>query len=208
MLKGHAEPVLSVTFSPDGSEIASGSNDSTIRLWRTSDGKFLRSFTGQSYSVSAVFLSPDGRRLASAGWADGVTLWDVATAAKLSAFSTATGDYVDKLAFSPDWQTAATATDNLVKIWDVTHLERIRTLEHGPEDVDQVQYSPDGTLVAAVNNKALRLWDAASGALRLDVKDPIYVVTSVAFSPDGSMLVVVGGNIKFYALSGSATAKR
>jgi hypothetical protein len=208
MLKGHAEPVLSVAFSPDGSEIASGSNDSTIRLWRTSDGKFLRSFTGQSYSVSAVFLSPDGRRLASAGWADGVTLWDVTTAAKLSAFSTATGDYVDKLAFSPDWQTAATATDNLVKIWDVTHLERIRTLEHGPEDVDEVQYSPDGTLVAAVNNKALRLWDAASGALRLDVKDPIYVVTSFVFSPDGSMLVVVGGNIKFYALSGSATAKR
>jgi hypothetical protein len=207
-LKGHAEPVLSVAFSPDGTEIASGSNDSTIRLWRTSDGKFLRSFTGQSYSVSAVFFSPDGRRLASAGWADGVTLWDVATAAKLSAFSTASGDYVDKLAFSPNWQTAATATDNLVKIWDVTQLVRIRTLEHGSEDVDEVQYSPDGTLVAAVNNKALRLWDVASGALRLDVKDPIYVVTSFVFSPDGSMLVVVGGTIKFYALSGSATAKR
>lgn len=207
MLKGHTDRVLTVAFSPDGTELASGGDDQSVRLWSVSDGKFLRDFTGQAYAVYAVSFSPDGKRLASSGWADGVTLWDVATGNKLSAFSTASGDYVDNMAFSPDWTTAATTTDNLVKIWDITHLTRMHTLEHGPEDIAELQYSPDGTLVASMDKKALRLWDAASGALRLDVKDPIYVVTSVAFSPDGSMLAVAGGTLKLYALTGAATAK-
>jgi WD40 repeat protein len=34
VLKGHTAPVRSVAFSPDGQTLATGSGDSTIKLWR------------------------------------------------------------------------------------------------------------------------------------------------------------------------------
>ena len=42
MRGGHAAGVLSVVFSPDGSLIALGSGDGTIKLWRVSDGEEVR----------------------------------------------------------------------------------------------------------------------------------------------------------------------
>jgi WD40 repeat protein len=40
--------VNSVAFSPDGSMIASGSDDNTIKLWRVSDGALLRTLEGHT----------------------------------------------------------------------------------------------------------------------------------------------------------------
>ena len=38
-LKGHTEGVLASSFLGDDSHVITGSYDSTIRVWRTSDGK-------------------------------------------------------------------------------------------------------------------------------------------------------------------------
>jgi len=51
MAGGHAWHVTSVTFSPDGSMVASGSWDKTIKLWRLSDGALLRTLEGHTSGV-------------------------------------------------------------------------------------------------------------------------------------------------------------
>ena len=68
----------SVVFSPDGTTLASGSRDKTVRLWDAKTVKRKRSFTGHRDWVNSVAFSPDGTTLASGG-ADGtVLLWGVA----------------------------------------------------------------------------------------------------------------------------------
>ncbi len=65
-LKGHAGPVWSVAFSPDGQRLASGSNDQTVKIWDSATGKELFALKGHAGCVYSVAFSPDGQRLASA----------------------------------------------------------------------------------------------------------------------------------------------
>src|SRR5438309_11047407 len=77
-LEGHAREVWSVAFSPDGSTLASGSVDRTIRLWGPATGGVPAMLQGHEDSVLAVTFSPDGRTLASGSRDNTVKLWDVA----------------------------------------------------------------------------------------------------------------------------------
>jgi WD40 repeat protein len=50
-LEGHSDPVRSVAFSPDSARLASGSDDSTVKIWDASSGKCLQTLEGHSGPV-------------------------------------------------------------------------------------------------------------------------------------------------------------
>ncbi|KAK4140202.1 putative HET containing-domain vegetative incompatibility protein [Dichotomopilus funicola] len=74
--EGHSGWVQSVAFSPDGSRIASGSNDQTIRIWDAKSGKEVRKLEGHSDRVRSVAFSPDGSRIASGSDDQTIRIWD------------------------------------------------------------------------------------------------------------------------------------
>ena len=77
-IEGHSDCVYSVSFSPDGTRIASGSHDSTVRIWDSETGKLVAGpFEGHSDWVSSVAFSPDGTRIASGSADKTVRIWDV-----------------------------------------------------------------------------------------------------------------------------------
>ena len=76
--QGNARP-SALAFSPDGSLLACGSEDSTIKLWHTITGELIATFTGHLSDVYRVTFSPDGNILASVSSDGTARLWDVKT---------------------------------------------------------------------------------------------------------------------------------
>ena len=76
-LEGHMSDVWSVTFSRDGSILASGSADGTIRLWDATTGQLKQTLEGHTNDVRNVAFSPDGLSLASGSLDRTIRLWDV-----------------------------------------------------------------------------------------------------------------------------------
>jgi len=60
--------VLSLTFSPDGTSLVSGSYDKTIKLWDIQTGGVVRTFKGHTGPVSSISISPDCTTLASGSY--------------------------------------------------------------------------------------------------------------------------------------------
>jgi WD40 repeat protein len=63
----HAGPVQALSFSPDGSRLASASTDGTVRLWDAAAGAELLVLRDHESWVFDVAFSPDGSLLASCG---------------------------------------------------------------------------------------------------------------------------------------------
>jgi WD40 repeat protein/serine/threonine protein kinase len=64
-LKGHSGYVWSAVFSPDGTRLATGHYDRTIRLWEVARGEEVFVLLGHRGQVYSLAFSPDGQRLAS-----------------------------------------------------------------------------------------------------------------------------------------------
>ena len=67
-LEGHSDGVLSVSFSPCGKFLASGSEDNTVKLWSVPDGINIKSIAAHAGNVNSVFCSPDCATIISASW--------------------------------------------------------------------------------------------------------------------------------------------
>ncbi|MEB3826977.1 WD40 repeat domain-containing protein [Phormidium sp. CCY1219] len=74
ILKGYGEDLLSVTFSPDGQTIASGTYQK-IHLWQLRKGLGLDILLGHQDWVTAVIFSQDGREMVSSSEDGMIKIW-------------------------------------------------------------------------------------------------------------------------------------
>ncbi|MEM9090256.1 MAG: hypothetical protein AAGC93_16095, partial [Cyanobacteria bacterium P01_F01_bin.53] len=102
--------------SPDGSTIASASEDGTVKLWDRS-GRELQTLADHSDWVRSVSFSPDGSTVASASEDGTVKLWDRSGRELQTLEGHSSG--VRSVSFSPDGSTIASASaDGTVILWN------------------------------------------------------------------------------------------
>lgn len=192
-LPKHASPIASVTFSPDGGQLATSTHQNKgALLWSlTDDGGQDPIELKHPAIVHRVAFSPNGRRVATAGYNREVWLWT--ETGEFVAGPLIHGGAVRGAVFSPDGRTLLTCSeDGAARRWDaITGESQSDPLWHSSGvPVHAVAYSPDGRMiVTAGDDGAVRRWNAATGAL---IGFPVgheYHVRQAVFSPDGKVIM-------------------
>jgi len=183
----HSGAVLSVSFSPDGTRIASTSVD-TIRIWDAKSGTEsstpLR--TGHSDVIHSAAFSPDGRHFVSGSADRTVCLWDTA----FDTMSEVQDARLRALACSPSGTVIVSGSqDHTLRIWSSASGEEIRGPLRGHTDaISSVSFSPDGSHFASgAQDMTVCVWDATTGTKTLGpLNGPEAEDLFVAFSSDGT----------------------
>lgn len=191
--------ILHLAFSPDGSQLASSARDGTVRIWSVSDAdeqQVLHTSHEDIMSASDLAFSDDGSRLA-VGSRDATTqIWDVASS-RLVHKLTSGAPAGDKVAFGPDGQWLATATEEPDWTVAVSNADSWTIKHQFDRDVYvfDLIFSPDGSLLAFNDreDKDIVLWPTGGGEPRVFSDGLKDMPESLQFSPDGRFLYSIGG---------------
>jgi WD40 repeat protein len=190
-LPGHTGAVNDVTYSADGSRLATAGADGTVTIRDAAIGQELHSLGGAAGVMAwAVAFSPDGARLAAA-YGDGTLKVCNAQTGELVVERHDHTDAANDVAFSPDGKWLATAgSDGVAIIYDAASGQPARRIMHDSADrLFAVAFSPDSkSLATAGADGTAQVWDVESGANVAFLQGHTDTVADVAWSPDGQQL--------------------
>lgn len=180
-----------VAFSPDGTRLAIGHSDGSVRIHQAGRETPVV-LPGHAYGVTAVSWSPDGSALVSTSGDGLVRLWDVAQQAEQLQWPHPDGE-VSALAWSPTEPIVAIADfAGHLWLWDVEANEIWADKQIHEDAVSQLAWSPDGSELASSGwDGVARIWQRQSGDELLTLAGHTDAVRGVAWSPDGSRLATV-----------------
>ncbi len=200
----------SLSFSPDGKQLAAIGSGHSAKIWDAASGKLLHTLSGHSDNVYSLAFSPDGELLAT-GSADGTAkIWNALTGQELQ---TLTGheNPVGPVVFSPDGKRLATVDSfaGKVIVWDQVE-EPIGLTGNGRFSqsfsidsqfgwVSALAFNPEGSQLA-IGYNAIKVYDIASASAdspaRLVLNIPAHnnIMNGLFFSPDGRRLISGSGD--------------
>ncbi|MHC0067053.1 WD40 domain-containing protein [Nostoc sp. UIC 10890] len=211
-LQGHTNLVSSVTFDSQNIDVrkvgkrvtldeetrklqksqilASGSDDTTVKLWNVNTGECFQTLWGHSSWVNSVTFSPDGRILASGSSDQTVKLWDWHTGECLHTLE----GHIQKvktIAFSSQGTKLASGSDdNTIKLWDVSTGICLQTFQGHDDWVLSIVFSPCADILASASgDQMIKLWDVSTGECLQTFQGHTYRVRTIVFSPSGKTLV-------------------
>jgi WD40 repeat protein len=129
----HGGIISDIAFSPDGSVLASASEEGLVKLWNLPSGSLRVTLRAALTGVHGLAFSPDGRRLATgSGGREAVRIWDLATAQEVATLG-AEGSLF-RARFSRDGNTivAEAMAERIWYAWHAPSLAEIAAVEKTP----------------------------------------------------------------------------
>jgi WD40 repeat protein/anti-sigma factor RsiW len=186
---GHKGSVSSVSLSADGTRLATGSYDRTIKIWDVPNGKLLHNRTSHAGPVLCVRFSADGTRLASGSRDNTIKVWHARNGKELFTLK-GHGGWVWSLSFTADGKRLASGSaDGTIRIWDLAKQEQLPSFGSGKIDSRGLSFCTDGRLLASGGDDGVvKLRDVEKKTEPISFTGHPCRVWSVSLSADGHYL--------------------
>ena len=198
-LRAHAGMTHALSWSPDGTRLASASADRSVKIWNVSTWEEVISLEGcqEASEWWHVVWSPSGSMVAASSWdpttdTGKVMTWDATTGRRLSI-----GPGSGSISWAPnESQLALARPSGLIELWDMHTGEIVGTIGQHTPVITCVRWSPVGTrLASSSDDGTLRIWDGQRVWAAHETPQPIHIlsghgnnVVQVNWSPDSRWL--------------------
>ena len=198
-LRGHANVIGKIAWSPDGKRLASPSRDKTVRLWDVLTGACLKILEQHQYETLTVAFSPDGKILASGGEGGELYLWDANHGVLLGELS----DHISAvscLAFDPTGQQLASGDFagelRVRKITTTPRIQQEKSIQlnkpDATEKIYQVAFDDTGQRIAAASKQeGIQVWNTHTGKIA-HAMDGHGGGATIAWNSSGTLLASSG----------------
>jgi len=193
VLEGHSAPVYSAEFVDNGTKVATGSHDRTVKIWDAATGALQSTLLGHRDWVWALAAHPTRNILASGSFDGDVRLWDVSTGQILNTITI--GARVWSLAFRSDGSKIVVGFEGGISIIDV-ETGTIDVTTNVPGDpVLCVAYTPlDAKILAAEGSSATLRDPATLASVDRRFSGHQGFVYAAAMSPDGTTIATASAD--------------
>lgn len=182
-----------ISFSPDGSIIATGNMNGIVWLWDTDNREKIKSFDpGIDKWVTALDFTSDGKYIAAA-FQDGIIrVWDIDSSELVQKFKYDIKGGINDITFSPDDKVLAAIIPDLkrkVYIFSMETGNKKKILNAPESSVVSLDFSSDGNMFAYGEfNGKVSIWDTSDYSLIESIK--LEEISSIDFSPKSNTLAI------------------
>lgn len=190
-LSGHGDAIVSASFSPNGSGLASGSGDTSVRFWDVTTQTPLHTCSGHRSWVLAVAWSPDGLKVASGCKNGELNIWCPSSGKCLNKtpllghMKWVTCIVWEPINCGPDCRRVASSSkDSTIRIWDTTLMKCELVLSGHQASVTCIKWSANGLIYSSSQDRTVKVWRGSDGVICRSLEGHAHWINTLALNCD------------------------
>ncbi|XP_053962765.1 periodic tryptophan protein 2 homolog [Anastrepha ludens] len=203
--QGHCSEMTCISYSPDGQYVATGGEDSKVKLWNTQSGFCFVTFSEHSSGVTGIQFSRNKNFLVSCSLDGTVRAFDVNRYRNFRTFSSPERVQFSCVAIDHSGEFVAAACLDVFEmyLWSVKLGKLLEVISGHEGPVSSIAFSPVAamtTLVSGSWDKTIKIWNCLENNSEHETIDVLTDATCVVFSPSGEHVAVatLNGHITIF----------
>ncbi|XP_022217803.2 periodic tryptophan protein 2 homolog [Drosophila obscura] len=209
--QGHSSEMTCIAYSSDGQYIATGGEDSKVKLWNTQSSFCFVTFSEHTSGVTGIQFSRNKKFLVSSSLDGTVRAFDVIRYRNFRTFTSPSPAQFSCVAVDNSGELVVAGGQDIFDIflWSVKTGKLLEIISGHEGPVVSLAFSPvatSSTLVSGSWDKTIKIWNCLESNSEHETIDAVSDVTNVTFSPSGEEIAVatLSGNITIFDIKSAS----